>query len=418
MKTTYQLANGDVLALSINNSSFGQDSNLNDRYTITDLMQMIESQVGAPRYRIYVLYPDETINFEIPLSDIVEGGSYSENYQDGQRRSLSFQLYNDQGKYTPNINMFWAGTRLRLDFGVESFDGTTIWVQKGVFVVAKASVTQSQGEETVSIEASDKFALFENKTGTLEMTYEVPVGMLIQDAIEGILRYDVGNSYPLDSRGIIYHSSFKGKRTQASISKSAGETLGSILIELATQLSAEIFYNSQGILTLIPTSETTTDQDKPLLANVTGTRGDYNKLSFDFDMTSIINRVIVTGTSNTSNGVFKAVAVNDDPASPLCCQRIGYRTGNVINDSNITSNYLAEERAKYELRKQLILKSSTSLDIAFNPLLTVNSLVAINNTFFEMINQRFLIQSVSCSLDYGGTMSISLSNLANLPFIN
>ena len=184
MKTTYQLANGDVLALSINNSSFGQDSNLNDRYTITDLMQMIESQVSAPRYRIYVLYPDETINFEIPLSDIVEGGSYSENYQDGQRRSLSFQLYNDQGKYTPNINMFWAGTRLRLDFGVESFDGTTIWVQKGVFVVAKASVTQSQGEETVSIEASDKFALFENKTGTLEMTYEVPVGMLIQDAIE------------------------------------------------------------------------------------------------------------------------------------------------------------------------------------------------------------------------------------------
>ena len=228
----------------------------------------------------------------------------------------------------------------------------------------------------------------------------------------------MGNSYPLDSRGIIYHSSFKGKRTQASISKSAGETLGSILIELATQLSAEIFYNSQGILTLIPTSETTTDQDKPLLANVTGTRGDYNKLSFDFDMTSIINRVIVTGTSNTSNGVFKAVAVNDDPASPLCCQRIGYRTGNVINDSNITSNYLAEERAKYELRKQLILKSSTSLDIAFNPLLTVNSLVAINNTFFEMINQRFLIQSVSCSLDYRGTMSISLSNFANLPFIN
>ena len=134
--------------------------------------------------------------------------------------------------------------------------------------------------------------------------------------------------------------------------------------------------------------------------------------------TSIINRIIVTGTSNESNGVFKAVAVNDDPASPLCCQRIGYRTGSIINDSNITSNYLAEERAKYELRKQLILKSSTSLNIAFNPLLTVNSLIAINNAFFDMVNQRFLIQSISCGLDYGGTMSVSLSNLTNLPFIN
>lgn len=418
MKSTYQLANGDVLALSINSVSYGQDSNLNDKYTITDLMQVINSSINTPRYKIYVLYPDETINFEIPLADIVAGGSYSENYQDGQRRSLSFQLYNGEGKYTPNINIFWAGTRLRLDLGIETLDGTTIWVQKGVFVVAKASVSQSQGEETVSIEASDKFALFENKTGTLELTYEIPVGTLIQSAIEGIIHYDMGNGYPLDSKGIIYHSSFKDKRTQASISKSAGETFGSILIELATQLSAEIFYNSQGILTLVPTSETTTDQDKPLLATVTGVDGDYEQLSFDFDMTSIVNRIIVTGTSNESNGVFKAVAVNDDPASPLCCQRIGYRTGSIINDSNITSNYLAEERAKYELRKQLILKSSTSLNIAFNPLLTVNSLVAINNTFFDMVNQRFLIQSVSCGLDYGGTMSVSLSNLTNLPFIN
>ena len=86
MKSTYQLANGDVLALSINSVSYGQDSNLNDKYTITDLMQVINSSINTPRYKIYVLYPDETINFEIPLADIVAGGSYSENYQDGQRR--------------------------------------------------------------------------------------------------------------------------------------------------------------------------------------------------------------------------------------------------------------------------------------------------------------------------------------------
>lgn len=249
------------------------------------------------------------------------------------------------------------------------------------------------------------------------MTYEIPIGTDIQEAINGILCYDSGNSYPLDPKKCVYHSSFKGKKTQVTISKSAGDSLGSILLELATQLSAEIFYNSQGLLTVVPTSDTTSDGDKPLLTQVTAEGGDYDQLSLNFDMTSIVNRIIVLGSSNNGR-VFKAIAVNDDPASPLCYQRIGYRTGEVINDSNITSDNLAQERAKYELRKQLILKSSTSLTVTYNPLLTVNNLVAITNDFYEMKVDKFLIQSISCSLDYSSSMSISLTNITNLPFIN
>ena len=269
----------------------------------------------------------------------------------------------------------------------------------------------------MSLNCSDKFAIFENKTGTLEDSYEVPIGSDIQSVINSILCFDVGNSYPLDNKPCIYHSSFQGKKTQAAISKSAGDTLGSILLELATQLSAEIFYNSDGVLTVVPTTETTSDGDKPLLARVAAEAGDYDSLSFDFDMTAIINRIIVTGSSN-SGGVYKAVAVNDDVGSPLCYQRIGYRTGSIINDSNITSDVLAKERAQYELRKQLILKSSCNINVSYNPLLTVNNLVSISNNFFEINNQRFLIQSVSCSLDYSGSMSVGLSNLTNLPFIS
>ena len=133
-------------------------------------------------------------------------------------------------------------------------------------------------------------------------------------------------------------------------------------------------------------------------------------------MNQIINKIVVIGSS-TNGGVYKYIATNDDASSPLCWQRIGYRTGNIINDSNITSNVLAKERAEYELRQQLILKSSTSASVLFNPLLEVNNLIAISDTFFNLKYERFLLNSISCSLDFSNQMSITFSNLKNLPFV-
>ena len=384
-----------------------------------DLLQLIgymKNNYAYPRWKIYVLNPDETINYEIPNEDIKLGGSFSENYQDGQRKSLSFSLYNETGKYSPNINTFWANTRLRLDMGVDLISGETLWFQSGVFVVSNAQNSLNPSEKTVQITAKDKFSLFEDKSGALEGTYEIPEGSDIEEIINTILLSDMGNGYPFDSKQIIYHSSFKGKKTQSTISKSAGETYGSILLDLAVQLSAEIFYNSQGYLTLIPTNETSLDTDKTLLYDYVDEDGDISNLDFSFDMNSIVNKIIVIGSS-VKGQVVSAIAVNEDAGSPLCAQRIGFRTGSVINDSNITTEVLAQERAQYELRKQLILKSSTSVNVLFNPLLSVNNLVTITSNYFGLSHERFLIQSISCSLDYSGTMSITISNIKNIPNI-
>ena len=402
------LASGDRVPVSVANSVYDID--------VAHLSEWIDNNYVGSRWRIYVLFPDETVNYEIPQDDIQLGGSYSENYQDGQRRSLSFSLYNETGKYSININTFWANTKLRLDRGVELNDGTVIWFQSGVFVVSQAQNTLGVSQKMVQITAKDKFSLFEEKTGTLETTYEIPVGSDIESVIKDILLFNNGSGEPLDVRPIMYHSSLKGKKTQVTISKSAGETFGSILLDLATQLSAEIFYNATGNLTLIPTNEASLDVDKPLIYDYNADKGDMSGLDFTYDMSSIINRVIIVGSSLTG-GVVTATAVNDDPGSPLCYQRIGFRTGSVINDSNITTQYLAEERAQYELRKQLILKSSTNLTVLFNPLLSVNNLIAITSEYYGLARDKFLIQSISCSLDYSGTMSISVSNIKNLPLV-
>lgn len=404
------LSSGDTIPITMESQDFFGIYN----FDISYLINMLKNNYAYPRWRIYVLFPDEVINYEIPNEDIKLGGSFSENYQDGQRKSLSFSLYNESGKYSPNINMFWANTRLRLDMGVELVSGETVWFQAGIFVVSNAQDSVSTSEKMVQITAKDKFSLFEDKTGTIESTYEIPEGTEIEEVFKTILLSDMGDGTPFDIKPIIYHSSFKGKKTQATISKSAGETYGSILLELATQLSAEIFYNSQGCLTLVPTNETSLDVDKPLLFDFAEENGDFSGLDFSFDMSSIVNKIIVIGSS-VKGQVVSATAVNDDAASPLCYQKIGYRTGSIINDSNITTEVLAQERAQYELRKQLILKSSTSISILFNPLLAVNNLIAITNEHFNLSHERFLIQSISCPLDYSGTMSVTISNIKNLP---
>ena len=394
-----------------------QDGQYLDQDVDIDFLRFqIDNNIVSSSFRILVLYPDETINYAIPSENIKAGGNYSENYQNGQRRSLSFTLYNNDGAYSPNINTLWAGTRLRLEMGVHLFSGATIWFYKGVYVIDKVTPSLTTSGKEVQVSAKDKFSLFEDATGRIEETTEIPVGSDIESVIKDCLLTSMGSGNPLDVIPIIYHSSFKDKKTQATISKSAGDTIGSLLLELATQLSAEIFYNAMGNLVVVPIANVTSDADKPLLYEYSTKEGTISQLDFSFDYNSIVNRIIVTGSS-ASGGISKAVAINDDPGSPLCYQRIGYRTGNIINDSNITSDFLAQERADYELRQQLIIKSSTSASVLYNPLLEVNNLIAVSDDFFNLVHERFLIQNVSCSLDYTGQMNINFTNLVNLPFV-
>lgn len=406
------LSSGDLLPFSVVADDIYVDAN----YDIEDIIEIINNSTIAPKFRIFVLYSDETIAYQIPPEDIQTGGSYSENYQDGQRRSLSFSLYNGDGKYTTNINKMWVGTKLRLDLGIETPEGYTVWFMKGVYVVSQSTPRYSSGEYVTAITASDKFSVFEDKTGTLDSSYEIPEGTIIEDVIRDILLHDTGNGDPWDPKPIIYHSLLKGKTVQATISKNAGETYGSILLELATQLSAEIFYNAAGNLTVIPTNDTTNDVDKPLLYNFNSVEGDYAGLSFSFNLNDIVNSIVVVGNS-VNGAVHRATAENDQASSPLCVQRIGRRLGSIINDTNITTDLLAQERADYELRKQLILRSSTNVTVMYNPLLNVNNLIAISDEFFELDHEKFLLQGVSCSLDYSGQMNITVSNIVNLPFI-
>ena len=82
--------------------------------------KILKRPIVKPRYRVSVLNPDESIDYIIPEHDIPQDGiSYTEEYQNGQRKNVTLKLINDHGKYTPSINGIWLTTKFRLDIGIE-----------------------------------------------------------------------------------------------------------------------------------------------------------------------------------------------------------------------------------------------------------------------------------------------------------
>lgn len=408
---------GDVISYTIEGNNADSKLLFQPSKFYTTITSLIKNSIIYPRYRIFVLNPDETVKYQIPQEDIISGGSYQENYQSGQRRSLSFSLDNQDKKYTPSINKLWVDTKFGLEIGLEIPSvSATIWFKKGVFIPNSLNPFVQIDSKKININCSDKFSIFEGSKGVLDNTYEIPVNTDIKSVIRDILATNTGDGYVMDSKDFIYSNYLNNRKTPLTITSNAGDNYGNILTQLATILSAEIFYNSVGNLVVIPQEDVIKDDSKPVIFDYIDTKGDIISNDFNFDLSQVVNKVYVLG-SNVNGKVFKAMAENNNPASPINVSRIGYRTGNVINDTNITNEILAKERADYELRLVTIAKMTLNSSVPFNPLLSVNNLVKYTDEFFELQAQRFLIQNISFSLDYSGQMSLSLVNTDNLSFI-
>ena len=394
-------------------SQYGEVLRLVDSSSISMsyLTDVLKRPTIKPRFRLFVLNPDETINYEVPEEDIIiNSGNFTENYQNGQRKSVNINLINVDGKYTPSINTIWVHDRFRFDIGLE-FDGQVYWFPRGIYILGNPSADHQDSDKQVSLTLVDKFAVLEGKSGTLEATYEIPVDSDIEQAIMGILTLDNGSGYPIDLKPIIYDRAFKGLKMPYTLSKDAGSTLGEMLLEIGTILNAEVYYNSQGNLCFININETTLDIQKASLWDYSDEDRDYGNATANYDFENAINEVHVVG-DNINNKIFSAMAKNENPVSPLCIQRIGRRI-EYINDSNIYSDDLAQQRANYELRKFGILKTTMNIQVSFNPLLFVNNLVTITDKYYNLTRERFLIQSISYTIGNESQMTVSCSNIVN-----
>lgn len=389
---------------------------LNDTINDIDFEQVeniLKRPVIKPRYRVSVLNPDESIDYVIPETDIpIDGINFTEEYQNGQRKNVTLQLINENGKYTPSINGIWLTTKFKLDIGILVKNGI-VWFPKGIYIMGDVNLTNQDSNKTVSIQLKDKYAIFEGKMGTLEEAYEVELGSTIEDALKGIMNFSMGNGYIFDYKPIILDPSFVGFRTQATIRADEGENLSKIIDALATQMSAEYYYNNVGNLCFYPINETVDDSVKPIIWTFTNLNRSLHNLELNYQNENIINVVKVVG-DNIDNVIYSAVVTNENPSSPICIQRVGRRVAPKYSESNVWSNDLAEDLARYYLRKASFIAVEFSCNVSFNPILTVNNICEIENDFLNYHREKLLITSISFSSG-DGLMSLKLCNTKDLP---
>lgn len=378
------------------------------------LTKLLKRPIVKPRYRMSVLNPDESVNYVIPDKDIPEDGiSYTEEYQNGQRRNITFKLINENKKYTPSINGIWLTTKFRLDIGLLIKD-EVVWFPRGVYVMGDVTLSNKDSDRTVSIQLKDKFAVFEGKMGTLETAYEVEVGSDILDVIKGIMSFSMGNGYILDYKDVILDPSFAGFKTQSTIRVEEGGNLGKVVEELAIQLSAEYYYNNIGNLCFYPINETIDDSNKPVIWTFGKLSRDLWNLELSYQNEEIINVVKVVGDS-IDDKIYSAIVTNENPVSPICIQQVGRRAAPKYTESSVWSDDLAYDLACYYLRKASFVSVDFSCSTGFNPILTVNNICEIENEFIGAKREKLLITSISFSSS-DGAMSLKLCNTKDLPF--
>lgn len=381
-------------------------------------VSLVKAQHVRPRFRLSMLYQDES--FREDISDyLIEGsGTLNINYQQGQRRSLSFTLDNTTGKFTPNglQGTLWLDSKFKLELGMEFDNGDIVWKSAGIFVVGQPNATRQQATKTVDVQCYDKFALLDGTLGgVLDSTYQVDEGKFVYQIMQETLLQDNGNGYPIDGKEIVFDSSLRDSKTQYTLSKSPNDSLGSILTDLADMISCDIYYGVEGNLVVRSGIKDISQVNKPTLWTYSDKELEYISNTTTYDFAKVKNKVTVVGSNVNGEQVFSQTATNTNPQSPTRVSVIGVKQF-YLEDSNISSDPLALQRAEWELNRLSILQQTIQVASSFMIHLDVNNCIAINDDFFDYSDNRFIIQSLGVPLSANSMISIECTNIASLPY--
>lgn len=398
----------------------------NEQLTIQDIVDLIQSPEISPIVRLSVLNPDETLDYMISPEDIVEDSVvYNEKYTNAQRRDLSFKLinipqrvyniktrqYEKQYKYFPQVDGLWYGTKIKYEQGIR-YRGNEYYFPKGIYIIDNFDLVHNVNAKDVTYQCTDKFGMFDGPTGILEDGYEIPVDTPIEEAIDDLMNLSCTDGYINDFKVCIIDSKYIGFKTQSTIRIDAGGNIGDLIEQLATQMSAEYYYNTVGNLVLYPVDSSMNDINKPIVWTYNESQIEGLKFTGNND---IVNVVKVVG-NNVDGKIYSAVSKNTNLNSPINIYRIKERRMSPIDTANIWSDDMAQELADYNLRQKSILSLQQSCSVLYNPILMVNNIVEIENEELDMKRNRYLINGISYTSG-SITMQIDISNITNLPIV-
>ena len=390
-----------------------------------DYYNVVEKPVRSTRMKLELLdHFENCIGCIEQDIDSSSAGSIVANNEQGCRRSCSFTLINVDDKYTlDENNFFWFNRKFKLFLGLTN-GIDTFWFTKGVFITS--SVSCDSVAHTVDISGVDKYAQLNGDLNVLqadEMDTIFEIGTKIEDVIHDILMLDIGNGFVLDPIEPIIDPEIAKQKLYREYTLSAGGYYGDFLTEIMTCFGCDIFYDALGRLTV----SRVFNDDIPYWYAF---KSPAYKFNYDFhgyiapSLSAELNGVnkIIVSTDNTECENAQYTAINHNPRSPLCYDKIGARTlpenGGIITiDAGDPAYGTTEKKCKDYAEYRMMKETCIALKAHFNtfPLFHLNEgdVISITDSHFNLYEDGFIIQSITYPMDTG-ELTIEATNLKYL----
>lgn len=398
-----------------------------------------------PAIKVEWLNPDESVNFEFTNALYNIDVDLSVNYTNGSRRSCTLTLNNDRNAFPIDFDNIWIDQKFKLWMGVYLDEKTPYYFPQGVFYITNPSDAYNPGTRTVTINGADKWAYLDGTLyGRLSGTYQTNIDVDLYSATRELLKLSrfkddfsgADDKWEMvDPTPPLLSPVFKDKTSEiVTIDKETGDkvtttkyvwecpytaiverggTLADVLLEYATILCANIYYDVNGRLVLEPmidTAEDITDTNKEILWHYTIDEKTFLGLTQKHEFEKIHNDFIVLG--NIVNGYqFKGRVQNRNLLSDTCVQKIGLRTREPYEDNQYYSDEQCIELAKYYAKTDTILQKSGDISSVTLYHLDVNKLVTVSTPNNNMSKELFLITGFSLSASGEMTLNISSVNI-------
>ena len=398
-----------------------------------------------PAIKVEWLNPDESVNFEFTNALYKIDVDLSVNYTNGSRRSCTLTLNNDRNVFPVDFDNIWIGQKFKLWMGIYLDSKTPYYFPQGVFYVTNPEDIYNPTTRTITINGADKWVYLDGTLfGRLSGTYQTNIDVDLYSAIREILKLSrFENNFSntdnkedmVDPTPPLLSPDFKNKQAELiTINKDTGETetakkyvwqcpytatvergkaLADVLLEYATILCANIYYDVNGRLVLEPminTAEDITDTNKEILWHYTVDEKTFLGLTQKHDFEKLHNDFIVLG--NIVNGYqFKGRVQNRNPLSNTCVQKIGLRTKEPYEDNQYASDEQCIELAKYYAKTDTVMQKGGSISSVTLYHLDVNKLVTVSTPNNNMSKELFLITGFSLSTSGSMTLNIASVNI-------
>ena len=388
--TTYKLNFDDNLNFEQGTYT---SSALENIYTEYDI---INSTTKKYVYKIEWLNPQEEVIGDA-MGDLISG-SANFDATSNNRRSVTITLRNHSKQYIPSpTSKMWINNKFRLLCGYQ-YGNKQLLYNQGVYVLGNPSLLSNSTQKEVTIQGLDKWVLLDGTiAGELKNKYIINVGTRIDVVIKSLITEIAGETkYIIDECSAV---------TPYTVEKPAGSTIAEILLELANIVSYDVYYNEEGYLCFKKPLKPEDYAITPPVWKYT-TSHLYIESNRELDWNNIRNSIVVYGMTDEDKGIQYKGFAKDETGSELSIDKIGERV-KVIEDDNIYSNDLCEQRARYELQQYIMAQETVNMTIVPNFKMKLDDVINIEDEGNGVIG-NYAIRSISFNIGYDSTMNLEV----------